>query len=177
MYRLTLSENAAKHLPAQLPASSVRRVYRWGNLWGILHNGEWSVEERKQVQVEPYLLEEVTRLPLHAPPPAVDDVWDEEWIRVGDMEWNGTLLSVCLPGTILKQWCVKQGLPVHASISDSVSVSTSSFSVPPSKLVEMKPPTYSKPHGYSKPYTKPHSQPHTKPHFKHSKPGTCYIMD
>ena len=166
MYRLTLADNGSKHLPTQLPVPSVRRVYRWGNLWGTLQNGEWSVEERKQVQVEPYILEEVTRLPLHAPPPTIDDVWDEECIRVGDMEWNGSLLSVCLPGTILKQWCAKQGLLVPA-------ISDSPFSVPPSKPVEMKSLPQTKPHAQ----TKPHSHPHTKSHFKQTKPGTCYIVD
>lgn len=170
MYRLTLSENASKHLSAQLPATSVRRVYRWGNLWGILQNGEWIVEERNQIQSEPYLLEEVKRLPVHAPPPAIDDVWEEECIQVGDMEYNGSLLSVCLPGAILKQWCAKQGLPVPV-VSDSV------FSVVPNKPVHatslQTKPAQTKP----QPHSKPQPQYQTKHHFKQSKPGTCYIVD
>jgi hypothetical protein len=115
MYRLTLDREQsdawiAKHVPS-FPASQSRRIYRWGDMWGILTKDVWSVEKRHFVQANP-LIERIESVnTLHAPPITVDDVWDEEFITIQDTEYTG-LVSVCLPGPIMNQWCTKHAIEV-----------------------------------------------------------------
>jgi hypothetical protein len=167
MYRLLVSENVERFLPASLPAPTIRRTYRWGTMWGILESGTWKAEERKQIQTDPYILEEIIPFPnIHAPPPLVDDVWEEEIRRMGDIEYNGAFVSVCLPGGILKKWCSQQSLPVP-SVSDSLQTSQ-----PPQPLPSQLPRSSKLP---DKKYTTQSYQTH-KPHSKPFKPK-CFIED
>lgn len=126
LFRLTLTGSAAstwisnqskqsKQSKVALPAPTTRRMYRWGTLWGILGGPNnptgWMVERRTQHQSDLHLLESVERYSdISAPPSQVDDVWDEEVIAIGDVEYTG-FVSVCLPASVLHQWCIRQGLP------------------------------------------------------------------
>ncbi len=124
MYRLTLFQIPKNCLPSQLPEPTIRRTYRWGTMWGIFQNGQWTVEKRKQIQMDSYLLEEVTQCSqVQAPPPVVDDVWDEEIVSVNEMEYNGATISVILPSIILKKWCSKYALAIPDIPDGTIPVS------------------------------------------------------
>jgi hypothetical protein len=148
-------------------------------MWGILEQGVWRAEQRVQIQTDPYILEEVIPYAsCHAPPPTVDDIWEEEIVRVGDLEYNGSFVTVCLPGTILKQWCIKQNLPVP-SIPDSMPSVTPQLLLPkPQSLPQSLPKQQ-----HNKPYTKqyPNSQKlhTTNRNMQSSRPfkPKCFIED
>ncbi len=114
-YRITLNNELAKiwkskhHLS---DSTDIRRIYRWVNFWGILNlkTNEWTVETREQLSTHPYLLEKVQFHTIQAPPPAVDDIWEEEIQMDGKTVWNGGLVTVCLSGAELKAWCSQESL-------------------------------------------------------------------
>ena len=116
LLRLTFSSVATNtSQPSQSqPVKHRRRVYRWGEMWGILdHDGSWRVEERRTVHETdaPFvLLEEVRLQSVSAPPLHVDDVWEEEVAIVGDLEDHGDLLSICLPDRVLMAWAKQKGI-------------------------------------------------------------------
>jgi hypothetical protein len=79
MYSLTI-QNATEFREKLTTPKVWRRVYRWEDKWGILRADDWRAEIRHVVASdgEKYLLESVTPYPTSAPPPDVDDVWEEE---------------------------------------------------------------------------------------------------
>ena len=120
-----------------------RRIYRWGDMWGILMNDKWTVERRTMVESDP-LLEKVERFPsVHTAPFKVDDVWDEEvYVREDGLEMNG-LSSICLPSHALKQWSLKNNIPVSKSL-ESYTVSDPVVHVSPPKKPFNKSESYSR---------------------------------
>ncbi len=112
MFRLTIQPFvAAKQLTQPTTAMQKRRIYRWGDMWGILglEKGLWYVERRRRIHEEEGIcLESVEFMPIQAPPPSVDDVWNEEFYDEGGHVWNG-LVSVCFPSAAMIGWCSKHG--------------------------------------------------------------------
>jgi hypothetical protein len=103
LYRITLASPRKPGTPVK------RRVYRWGDMWGFLTGSEWVVERRTPVKGSEYL-EVVERCSIHAPPPQVDDVWDEEVILMEDgSEWNG-LWSLCDDANTVSKWCSRHSI-------------------------------------------------------------------
>lgn len=104
MYRLTLQNNGS------LPAGDhvMVRTYKWGDIVGTFvpgakYEAAWRAERRTQVvAAADGLLESVTPLPDAAPPPTVDDVYEEESVVAADKNciWNrlititGTLFEI-----------------------------------------------------------------------------------
>jgi len=91
MFRLTMT-------PTEAVAPSVGktriRVYRWDNMWGTLEGDTWTSEIRKPVQhSSTFLLEEI-RMKYELPPVVVDDMWEEDIVRVGNMTYGGTTTMV-----------------------------------------------------------------------------------
>ncbi len=86
------------------------RTYKWGDVVGEFvpgakYEAAWRAERRTQIVAAGAgatdgLLESVTPLPDAAPPPAVDDVYEEESVVVGNCIWNrlisitGTLFEI-----------------------------------------------------------------------------------
>jgi hypothetical protein len=99
-FRITLSDS-----PALVGNTQKRRVYRWGNMWGILTGSDWYVERRTLLSTTP-MVEAVERLDIHAPPPHVDDIWEEEVVLKDGTEWNG-LLSFTGTAQAVQNWYVK----------------------------------------------------------------------
>jgi hypothetical protein len=79
MYYLTIRDPIAFRSTLTSP-TIWRRVYRWEDKWGYQQANDWHALTRKTVATdgEKYVLESVTPYPTHAPPPDVDDVWEEE---------------------------------------------------------------------------------------------------
>ena len=164
LYRITLSGSLSeawnsKHAPSG--GKEVQRIYRWGQNWGILSKkmNEWHVETREQILTSPYLLEKVTEYDIQAPPPTIDDVWEEEILKKEKVVWNGSLVSICLPGSELKSWCKKEFLEIPECLS---SIEETPFGS--SNLVKNPNPNKA-------------SKPNTNHKFSHTHVRKCYIED
>jgi hypothetical protein len=99
-FRVTLSD-----VPALVGKTQKRRIYRWGDMWGILTGPDWLVERRTILSTTP-MIEAVERLDIQAPPPRVDDIWEEEVVLGDGTEWNG-LLSFMGNAHAVQNWYVK----------------------------------------------------------------------
>jgi hypothetical protein len=111
---------------ASTVAPQVRRVYRWGPMWGLLSlagTRTWVSEKRSVIAENAEgVLESVKRSTYRSPDVHVDDVWDEEVVYPDTLsEYNG-LLSVCGTAEEVRGWCLKYELPVPADIPASVNV-------------------------------------------------------
>ncbi len=181
-YRITLNSELAhtwksKHTLSDV--TTIRRIYRWGAFWGILNlkTNEWTVETREALVMQPYLLEKVQFHTIQAPPPTVDDIWEEEIQSQGKTVWNGELVTVCLSGEELKKWCSQESLELPEGLEidcNSVGQIESSFPKPkqPTPSSKYQNQNYNQnrnryPNGNSK-----HS-------FTHQRPmgGKCFIED
>jgi hypothetical protein len=98
MLRLTVSGPlVATYRAGRTPSkTTTQTVYRWGNHWGFLRDGDWAerwvVEVREPVAYETVggttaLLETVLPGGETAPPIALDDQWKE------DVEWDAREVS------------------------------------------------------------------------------------
>jgi hypothetical protein len=99
----------ATSTPALEKAKGMKRnrIYRWGDLWGILAGQEWRVERRIPLSSE---VEQIELVDVHAPPPRVDDLWEEDVYEFEDgSEWNGLHTFVGSPEAA-KKWCLKSGI-------------------------------------------------------------------
>lgn len=122
MYRLTIPSKS-QHRPDAHP--KLRRVYRWGEHWGVLMDGGWSVERRRHLSdlsSDAIVVDEIQHVDLSAPPLQVEDVWDEEVFQEekgGVLQtFDGNLLSVLGTAEALGKWCVAANLscpPLPAS--------------------------------------------------------------
>ncbi len=168
LYRITLSGSLSeawnsKHAPSG--GKEVQRIYRWEKYWGILSKNEWRVETREPILTSPYLLEKVMEHDIQAPPPTIDDVWEEEILKQEKAVWNGSILSICLPGSEMKSWCKKELLEIPECLS---SIEETSFG--PSNLVK-----HPNPNPNSNKVSKP--KPNPNPKFSHTHVRKCYIED
>jgi hypothetical protein len=123
MLRLTVSGPvAASYRAGRKPSkTTTQTVYRWGNCWGFLRDGDWAqrwtVEVRTPVAQEivggtSTLLETVLPGVDVAPPMELDDQWKEE------VEWDergvsAVGASLALQGTPeeLRAFCETQRIP------------------------------------------------------------------
>lgn len=85
------------------------RVYRWGHLWGILAGNDWRVERRTPLSDQ---VEKVELLEIQAPPPLVDDIWEEDVYHLEDgSEWNG-IHTFTGSYSAAQKWCSKAGIVI-----------------------------------------------------------------
>ncbi len=98
MYRLTISGSLPTTLPTPLQYNGKKiwqRVYRWNNVWGIYNPSNeweksWITEKREFIHYikqnnNELLLENVEQLAnSYAPPPIVDDLWEEQVVIDND---------------------------------------------------------------------------------------------
>jgi uncharacterized membrane protein YgcG len=114
-YRVSASDSVSKEWynhPATAPTveAQKRRIYRWGDMWGILDGHDFSVEKRTVVhQSEAYQVERCELQAVYVPL-RVDDIWEEEVLCLPNIEFNGLLTIVGNAGTIRE--CLRMhGLP------------------------------------------------------------------
>ena len=126
MFRFTFSEEISsnwwkKHTattatPDKTSAPTMRRIYRWGSMWGSLElpkGGAWAAEKRTALSESPQGVLESVVVQTHLLPPVhVDDMWEEEVVSlVSTAEYNG-LVSVFGTQTAIEAWCKHADLPV-----------------------------------------------------------------
>ena len=123
MLRLTVSGPiVATYRAGRTPSkTTTQTVYRWGNRWGFLRDGDWaqrwSVDVREPVAYETVggtttLLETVHTCEEVAPPMDLDDQWKE------DVEWDargvsavGASLSIQGTPEELRAFCETHRIP------------------------------------------------------------------
>ena len=120
MYSLTIQP--ANEFRDKLTTPKVwRRIYRWEDKWGILHGDNWRAEIRKTVATdgEKFILEAVTPYFTYAPPPDVDDVWEEE-VHILPYGACGNVLTI--QGTLLEiqKICATNRIPLPSAITSYV---------------------------------------------------------
>ncbi len=121
LFRLTISgplmEQWKKTINTSTTKLEQRRIYRWDSLWGILCKNNWIVEKRNLIlESNSILLESVDLMQsIHAPPLHIDDVWDEEFYRIHNVEWNG-ILSICMPAIDILTWASRYSISLPDNI-------------------------------------------------------------
>ena len=125
MFRLTLSGSA----PTQFRKNTnpvTQSIYRWGDCWGILREGDWAqrwtVEVRlplvhETIGANSVLLESVCSVDDVAGPPVhLDDFWKEE-VEVDGSTTCGTLLSILGTATEIQDICKKARIPLSHAVN------------------------------------------------------------
>ena len=127
MFRLSISgpvaENCMKRNGAPVRSEWVR-IYRWGDMWGMM-GAEWVVESRHQLAhtidaANMVLLEEIREEnAIQSPPYDIDDVWDQEIIKDGSIEYGN---MVCIQGNLseLQTQCVFLKIPFSQWLQDTI---------------------------------------------------------
>ena len=117
-----------------------RRIYRWEDKWGILTGDVWNTEVREAVasDEDKYLLETIHSLPIHAPPPSVDDVWEEE-VHILPYGTCGNVLTIRGTLSEIKRICSSNNIAIPRAISAYIDTNISMPSEP-RKEVQVSPP-------------------------------------
>lgn len=130
MFRLTLSGP----VPFRTNSNPITQsVYRWGDRWGILREGDWAkrwtVEVRNPLVYETVgdnsmLLESVRILTDVAGPPVhLDDFWKEE-VEVDGGITRGALVSILGTAAEIQEFCEKVRIPLSAAIKPLLRTET-----------------------------------------------------
>ena len=134
-YRISVSEEASKEwldrptTPTPAPESiQKRRIYRWADMWGVLAGRDFIVEKRTTIHQSPtYKVERVDVAPVHVPL-RVDDIWEEEFFCLPNIEFNG-LLAIVGGAETVRAVLEKLGLPtVGIELAELVGVSETAAS-------------------------------------------------
>jgi hypothetical protein len=129
MFRLTLSESVSKTLSSQFTQQTpqMQRIYRWGSMWGILIHDEWTVEKRTPVDdlsCNDRVVERIERMDM-LPPIELDDVWEEEILRLQksdvNLTYDGNLISVLGTADSLRKWCAASNLECPAFATNAAA--------------------------------------------------------
>lgn len=123
MFRISLDGPlAATYFSKQLAGSrSYMRVYKWGDKTGYFLQGAkwesaWIAEQRVLAAHAPHaLLESVTPLSIEAPPPTVDDIWEEEVVTSKNCIC-GNILTLAGTGEELLEWLDRERIALPAAI-------------------------------------------------------------
>ena len=120
MYALTIGKAVCDTLSTP---TVWRRVYRWEDKWGFLRGDVWNAETRTHVASdgENYLLETVVPYPTNAPPPVVDDMWEEEVHMMPYGTWGNVRV---IYGTLseIKRICSSNNVSLPRAITSYVDV-------------------------------------------------------
>ena len=120
MYALTIGKAVCDTLSTP---TVWRRVYRWEDKWGFLRGDVWNAETRTHVASdgENYLLETVVPYPTNAPPPVVDDMWEEEVHMMPYGTWCNVRV---IYGTLseIKRICSSNNVSLPRAIASYVDV-------------------------------------------------------
>lgn len=99
---------------------SFRRIYRWGNFWGIIENYLYHTVKRTFIaettdEQSRFNLELEEPAQIQSPPLLCDDIWDEEYVEHTRGICNGLLTIV---GTMkdIKMWCRTAHINVPESL-------------------------------------------------------------
>ena len=113
MFRVTLSGKIARDYVQKAKQDPKRttgymRVYKWDNKCGELWNGNWKCEARRfkadqTLDGNSIMLEETYNVPTNVPPFDIDDLWDEEYIQVGNVRCGNVLVWTGKKEEIRKQ--------------------------------------------------------------------------
>ena len=102
MFRVTLSGKIARDYVQKAKQNpnmetGYMRVYKWDNKCGELWNGNWKCEARRfkaedTLDGNSIMLEETYDVNVNVPPFEIDDLWDEEYIQVGNVRCGNVLV-------------------------------------------------------------------------------------
>ena len=100
MYRLTISGPITEEfLKTKTVNTCWIRMYRWGNKCGeyVIENNEWNSEIRRFVAYSKdsenqAVLEKVEPIDAYSPPYDVDDIWEEEVVKQGNITCGNLLV-------------------------------------------------------------------------------------
>lgn len=134
MFRLTVSGApvSAFHAKHSSAPRTTLRVYKWGDTTGHFVAGApwdraWVAEARAPVAHGPTaVLESVTPVVCDAPPPTVDDLWEEEVVVSGSVI-AGNTLSIAGNGSTLMEFVRKAGITLPPAVSDALTASSSAL--------------------------------------------------
>jgi len=124
MFRLTVSGSVSQRARRGLKPVT-QSIYRWGDQWGILKEGDWNQRWTVEVRIPllhetagdgSVLLESVCTLEgVAGPPLQLDDFWKEE-VEVDGSSTCGTLFSVLGTGAEIQAICEKFKIPLSNTV-------------------------------------------------------------
>ena len=130
MYRLTVSGPFVNTFHAKHSGKprTTLRVYKWGDATGQFAVGApkwdsaWIAETRTPVaHGSTAILESVTPLACDAPPPTVDDLWEEEVVLAGPVI-AGNTLSIAGNETTLQEFVRNAGISLPTAVAEALTL-------------------------------------------------------
>ena len=140
MYAFTVGCAQAFRETLKIP-TTWRRIYRWEDKWGILTGDAWNAEIREAVvfEGEKYLLETIHPQPIHAPPPSVDDIWEEE-VHILPYGTCGNVLTIRGTLSEIKHICSSNKIAIPSTILAYIDANISTPSEPRKEDVVLRTP-------------------------------------
>jgi hypothetical protein len=148
MYRLTVSGPFVNTFHAKHSGKprTTLRVYKWGDATGQFAVGApkwdsaWIAETRTPVaHGSTAILESVTPLACDAPPPTVDDLWEEEVVLAGPVI-AGNTLSIAGNETTLQEFVRNAGISLPTAVAEALTLLHRSKVLAPTEAPPEAPP-------------------------------------